>query len=138
MNKLDLELLGRVERALKLTFKEWQRNYILDIPMVLDLSITARHTGKTLAYVVKLLLTEGEPIKLYDIKYIYSISDDYHNVGGRHSDVAYSQWFRNYLVHIHTDLIAEGIETRKVFYSKQEYDEYERMINNVKQFRFKL
>ena len=135
MNKLDVELLGYVERALGLTFKDWQRNYILDIPMVLDMSITGRHTGKTLAYVVKLLLTDGEPIKVYDLNYIHAISDDYHNTGGKHRDVAYSQWFRNYLVNIHNSLIEAGIETREVFYSKEQYDNNERMKYNVKRIR---
>lgn len=45
MDKLDKELLEQIEKILGLKFHEWQINYILDIPMILDMKITGRRTN---------------------------------------------------------------------------------------------
>jgi hypothetical protein len=133
MEKLDENLLKRVEAALKLTLHDWQKNYILEIPMVLNMRITGRGTGKTLAYVLKILLTEGRPIRLYDMLSVYALSDDYHNKSGTFTgyDNHYTQWFRNCLLEVHQCLISAGIQTRRIFYSqREEFDYYKQQFSS--------
>jgi hypothetical protein len=126
MDKLNKELLRKIEKILDIEFYEWQINYLLDIPMLFDMSITGRYTGKTLAYVIKLLFKDDTPIKVYDLEQMYCISDGYHLKGrdGLKLRDGYTIWFRDYFVHIHQTLNMAGIKTRPVFYSKTEYDEY--------------
>jgi hypothetical protein len=126
MDKLDRALLTRVEKALNLTLKDWQVNYILDIPMVLDMRITGRRTGKTLAYVIKLLFLKDTPIKAYDMFEISRLADDYHDLNNwKKDDNHYNRWFQNYLVDIYNCLISAGIKTRPVFLSEIEYEHYQ-------------
>lgn len=126
VDKLDRDLLGRVEKALNIKLYEWQINYILDIPMVLDMRITGRGTGKTLAYIIKLLFADDYPIKSYDMSDIYGIADNYHDDTSLYPsfDNHYTRWFKGYLTDIYKCLTSAGIKTRPIFYSKQEYDEF--------------
>jgi len=121
MDKLDPNLLKQIEKVFSLKFHEWQINYILDIPMVLDMRITGRRTGKTFAYIIKLLFTDEEPIRAYDSYHIANLMDwysysDREPVGRR--DTKYTGWFRNYLLDIYQRLTLTGIVPRKVIYEK--------------------
>lgn len=121
MDKLDRDLLDRIGRALNIKLREWQINYILDIPMVLDMRITGRGTGKTLAYVIKLLFSNDYPIKAYDRNVIGLLSDDYHNISEMgYRDTHYDRWFRDYLLTIYETLKSAGINPRPVL-RKPEY-----------------
>jgi hypothetical protein len=125
MDKLDEELIKRVEHVLTLKLKDWQINYILGIPMVLDMKITGRGTGKTLAYILKLLFLEDTPIKAYDINEICKISDSY-CVCSRMDDpdIHYNIWFRDYLREIYNLLTDNGLITRPVFLTETDYRVY--------------
>jgi hypothetical protein len=132
MDKLDLDLLGRVEKVLNIKLKDWQKNYILGIPMVLDMRITGRATGKTLAYIIKLLFTDDKPIKVYNLDEIYNLSDWYSVFEKRPSDNYYTKWFRTYLLDTHHTLQLAGIDTRPVVFNS---GEYERLLNNGQIYR---
>ena len=114
MDKLDEQLLPVIEQALGFKFEEWQKNYMLDIPMVLDMRITGRRTGKTLVYIIKLLFADDEPLRNYDIiKY----SDDW-STNDRYKSVlresTYNRFFREELIHIYDLLIAGGLSPRQI------------------------
>jgi hypothetical protein len=121
MDKLDPELIKRIEKVLDIKFELWQVNYLLDIPMVLNMRITGRGTGKTLVYTIKLLFSDEEPIRLYDLDEIAAISDwfSFTHKQEPHSDTHYSQWFRRYLSNFYEILSAAGIQTRPILYNKE-------------------
>jgi hypothetical protein len=127
MDKLDKDLLERIGKALNITFHEWQINYILGMPMILDMKITGRATGKTLVYIIKLLFTDDKPIRAYDIHDIAECSDWWSCyripvVGLRENH--YAGWFRCYFTDIYKAIELAGIKTRPVFLSEQEYRVY--------------
>jgi hypothetical protein len=118
MDKIDIYLLRRIELILGLHFKEWQVNYILDIPMVLDMKITGRHTGKTLAHVIKTLFLEDTPIRVYALKEIENVSDSYCVSSQQLPNLSdhYVMWYRDYLIDIYTLLVKNGISPRKLIF----------------------
>lgn len=120
--------IERIEKALGFTLREWQINYILDIPMILDMKMTGRHTGKTLAYVIKLLCVNNEPIRAYTIRDIAKVADGWCITNEIYRiDSPYTRWFRNYLLEIYTLFKDAGITTRPVFFTAQEEREYYNM-----------
>jgi hypothetical protein len=121
MDKLDAELVKRIEDILSVKFEPWQINYLNDIPMVLDMRITGRGTGKTLVYIIKLLFVDEKPIKLYDSKGVADLSDDfsYNRPTDRFRSDHYTKYFRNYLNDIYRKLSMGGIHTRPVLYNKE-------------------
>lgn len=121
MDKLNLELLNKVENALDIKFFDWQVDYILEVPRVLDMRITGRGTGKTLVYIIKLLFSEDKPIRAYDISEMGERSDWYcvtDRIDRKESN--YTQWFRKYLMDIYAELEEKGINPRPVFFNKEE------------------
>lgn len=127
MDKLDFDLIYRIQKALNIELYNWQVNYILDIPMILDLSISGRGTGKTLAYVIKLLFCDKKPIRIYDINDIFALADEYHNPNrNRHCYNPYNRFFADYLFNIYRKLTDAGIKTRPVFINIGEYKEYKK------------
>lgn len=117
MDKLDERLLGRIEQILNIKFQEWQVNYILDKPMVLDMAITGRRSGKTLAYIVKLLFKDDKPIRIYDLTEVAAYSD-WWSVSPRVEENSkndhYTKWFRDRLLEIYGELTMAGIITRPI------------------------
>lgn len=111
MKKISSELIKQVEQALKIELYECQKDYILNGYLA---CANEKCTGKTTAYCIKLLLTEGEPIKMWSFEATASYIDD------THSGVGYKDWFRRYLASIYKKLIDANIETRKIeFYQDQ-------------------
>lgn len=53
MEQMNEELIKRIEKALNITFYKWQRKYLLNEPILLDMRMTGRCTGKTLVYIIK-------------------------------------------------------------------------------------
>lgn len=123
MDKLNTELLKRIEKVLNLEFREWQVNYLLDISMVLDMHITGRGTGKTLVYIIKLLFEKDKPILIYDMSEIVNYCD-WFSVSNKEKEVCidshYTRWFRNYLFDIYKALTSSGIVTRPIIFNKQD------------------
>lgn len=88
---------------------------MLDIPMVLDMRITGRRTGKTLVYIIKLLFADDEPLISRDI---IASADDWsannrHKASGQISH--YTRWFRNELIRIYDVLIMAELSPRQIF-----------------------
>jgi hypothetical protein len=141
MNKLDKGLLERIEKALNLHFMEWQINYMLDIPMILDMRITGRATGKTLVYIIKLLFASDKPIRAYDLEEMANYSDWYCITHDPSRKVPhYTKWFREELVNIYKILIENDIHPRCVLLKKDEErtekeKDYEK-INNKSTFLY--
>lgn len=125
MDVMNEELLRKVEKALNICFFDWQKDYILDIPRVLDMRMTGRRTGKTLVYLIKLLFSEDIPLNAFEINEVGKYSDWY-CVSDRidRKDTTYTQWFRRYLRDIYNTLIEKGLNPRPVFFSKDELNLY--------------
>lgn len=114
MDKLDTNLIERIEVVLGFKFEEWQKNYMLDIPMLLDMRITGRRTGKTLVYIIKLLFADDEPLRNYDIvKYAddWHINDQYKSAG---QVTHYTRHFREQLIQIYDSLIRAKLSPRQI------------------------
>ena len=118
MDKLDINLLKKIELALGLKFKEWQINYMLDIPMVLDMKITGRGTGKTLVYTIKMLFSDDIPIRVYKSKEIANISDWF--CMGDQINPHYVKWYRDYLIETYGLLIQKGMTPRQLVFKEEE------------------
>jgi len=66
-----------------------------------------RYTGYTTAYCIKLLLTEGEPIRARDYGEMERLADGWH---GRH----YTDYFRRFLYDHYEMLKEKGVKVRQV------------------------
>ena len=93
------EMIPKIESAFGFHLYDWQKDYMLG---KMQHRAGGRCNGNTFAYCVKLLLSNGEPIKVKDIqKYI----DEAHGSG-------YYRWFTDYCLEINEKLIAAGFKTR--------------------------
>lgn len=96
----------------------WQRKYLLKEPMVLDLGITGRATGKTLVWVIEKLFESTEPLDLRDRRKILNASDWWcctdraDGALGSH----YLGWYKGYFKKIYLKLNDAGIKTREVIF----------------------
>lgn len=54
------EMIPRIEQAFGFPLYDWQKDYLLGKT---ETVIGGRRNGNTFAYIVKLLLSDGEPIK---------------------------------------------------------------------------
>jgi len=115
MDKLDMDLIKTIEGILGFKFEEWQKNYMLDIPMVLDMRITGRRTGKTLVYIIKMLFADDEPLGNDDIiRYAddWTINDRYKSAG---QVSHYARFFREEVIRIYYVLIMAELSPRQIF-----------------------
>lgn len=95
------EIIPKIESVFGFPLYEWQRDYLLGKR---DADVSSRRNGKTFAYCVKLLLSNGEPIKKREI---FKYADGWH--GNR-----YPKWFAHYCLEINEKLISNGFKTRIV------------------------
>lgn len=96
---IEPEMIPKIESAFGFSLYDWQKDYMLG---KMQYRAGGRHNGKTFAYCVKLLLSDGEPIKVKNIqKYIDEVHDSY-----------YTKWFTGYLMEINKKLLAVGFKTR--------------------------
>ncbi len=110
------ELIKKIENVFNIEFKEWQQKYLLDEPMILDLNITGRCTGKTLVYIIKLLYSSDEPLDLRRKENIVEISD-WWSIGKSKEDACrYGYWnfFKQELKIIYSELNDAGLKTRVI------------------------
>ena len=92
------EVIKKVEDIFGFALYDWQVDYLKDKGSIYR---GQRANGKTFAYCLKLLLSNGEKIQKRDVL--------------RYSDeniIRYSQWFVNYCLGINEKLVMNGIETR--------------------------
>ena len=130
MKYLDGELLKEIERALDIKFYEWQRNYLLGIPMILDMRMTGRCTGKTLAYIIKKLYEKDEPLYLTNIRETLSESDWWcmaRSLEDAKRHGRYDGFFRGELRNIYEELNRKGLTTRKVIFDECTGKKYSRI-----------
>lgn len=96
---IESEMIPRIESAFGFTLYDWQKDYLLG---KIHRRAGGRHNGNTFAYCVKLLMSDGEPINVVDLrKYI----DEIH--GSR-----YARWFTGYCMEINEKLVSAGFKTR--------------------------
>ncbi len=93
-------ILDQVEKALDIKLYDWQRTYILGREWQVPKS--ERHTGRTLAYTIKLLAFHDKPIRK-------KVLHNYADTPGR--GMRYCQWYRRYALEINEKLTAAGIKT---------------------------
>lgn len=96
--KITEDMIPTIEAALGFKLYDWQRSYLLGEEHVMP---NGRKTGRTTAYIVKILLTNPEPIdiKLEAMKY------------KDHKEVRYTQFFRNEVYRIDEKLATVGLDT---------------------------
>lgn len=120
MDRMSKELIFEIESALEITFHEWQRKYLLNEPMLLDMKMTGRCTGKTLVYIVKQLFEESEPLLLRNKTETLNSADWWccENRIERALYHPYIDWYRSTLKEIHEKLNEAGIVTREVVFRR--------------------
>lgn len=99
--KITEETLSDIENIFEFKLYKWQKEYLLGKT---DQRIGGRNNGKTFAYCIKLLLSDGNKIKWDDVingKYI----DEYH-------EGTYKRWFARFIRDINEQLVSAGFETR--------------------------
>lgn len=92
--------MPRIEQAFGIRLYNWQKDYLLGKRDI----IYGCNNGKNFAYCVKLLLSDGEPIKLVDDLFKCRDEADY--------GTKYCSWFSGYVLEINDKLVAAGFETR--------------------------
>lgn len=115
---MNEDLLDIIEKALDIKFYEWQRKYLLKEPMLLDMRITGRVTGKTLTWVIEKLFESTEPLDLRDKRKVLIHSDWWccDNRADRALGGHYLGWYKNYVKEIYHKLNDAGIRTREVIF----------------------
>lgn len=100
------ETIVLIEKALGISLYEGQKQYLLNNGTYW---FGGRATGKTLAYCIKLALSDGEPL---DIQKPWEICDnDYGPESNRHS---YARWFRDFFIKIWISLKDAGLPVREL------------------------
>ena len=93
------EMIPRIEKAFDFSLYVWQKDYLLGKRERISY---VRKNGNTFAYILKLLLSDGKPIKINELT---KCADGYHGPG-------YSMWFRDYCMKINDILLENGFQTR--------------------------
>jgi hypothetical protein len=91
-----------IEQAFGFQLYDWQKDYLLGNHC--KIPYDRRCSGKTFAYCLKLLLSDGELIKRRDL---FRYRDGNH---GTH----YNSWLARYIWDINKTLVTAGFETRVV------------------------
>lgn len=117
MDKLNNDLLNRIEGILNIKFYEWQRNYILGKPMILNMrDVGGRCTGKTFAFIIKKLFERNEPLML-NYPDVLAENCDWFSVGRNLEHAVnngYPKIFAKALRICYDALIEGGLSPRKV------------------------
>lgn len=105
------EILLTIEGGLGFKLYTWQKGYILDRPCNVP---NGRQTGHTTAFIVRTLLSEGPPIKIYDTKVLNQVIDGFYGPN-------YSEWFRYQMVEIYNKLSKTKIKPilREIQFKKE-------------------
>ena len=100
-----------MEKAFEFPMHEWQKEYLLNG----RLTPKERGNGKTFAYILGLLLYDGEPIKVTRNKSICDNELSKWCDGGLHT-LKYKTWFFYECLRINEILVENGIKTRIVYF----------------------
>lgn len=93
------DLIPKIEKAFGFQLYDWQKEYLLGKT---NHRLGGRRNGKTFAYCLKLLLSDGEPINRREV---FRYRDGEHGL-------RYHDWFRNYCLEINDILTKNGFKTR--------------------------
>ena len=120
MDQMCEELIKRLEKILDITFYEWQRKYLLNEPMLLDMRITGRCTGKTLVFIIKQLFEDPAPLLFKNNTDVLNVADWWccEIRKERALGLSYVSWYRHFLKEIYEKLNEAGIMTREVIFKK--------------------
>lgn len=95
------KVLDKIGETFGITLYPWQKDYISGKT---EQRAGGRCNGKTFAYCVKLLLSDGEKIRWSDV------------VSGKHIDEhhegKYKRWFADFMREVNEQLVSAGFETR--------------------------
>lgn len=114
MNISNEEKIKLIEAAFNLKLHEWQKLYLFDefedgyyIPC-------GRKNGRTFAYMIKLCLSEGDPIKLYRTPDLARYRDENHGC-------IYDHWFRQELRIVYKTLLRTNLKLRTIYFTELQY-----------------
>lgn len=109
-NWMDDWIIECIEEGLGFKLYDWQKDYVLGKPCYIP---TSRGTGSTTAYIIKLIISEGKPIRLDKPGAIVEICDYNHGP-------LYLRWFENEFSQIYWKLSHTQIKRilRKVIFKK--------------------
>lgn len=93
------DLIPKIEEVFGFQLYDWQKDYLLGIR---DRRNWGRRNGKTFAYCLKFLLSDGESIRRREI---FKYRDELHSE-------RYSRWFMGYCLEINDILVENGFKTR--------------------------
>ena len=93
---------NKINESLGFELHEWQKKYIEDKHPLWDIP---PKSGKTTAYMIKLLTNETTDIPFGDLKFL---------TDGDFRDEEYYKWFVKNLIKLKTKLDNSGIETRRI------------------------
>lgn len=102
MKAINLLDIRKIEKAFGFPLYDWQKDYLFGNHCKFPHG--RRCSGRTFAYCLKLLLSDGEPIKKRDL---FKYRDENH---GTH----YDSLFTRYIWDINKILVSAGLETRLV------------------------
>ena len=104
---IDEKLIPKIEKAFGFPLYDWQKKYLLgkgrEFPK-------ERASGKTFAYILNLLLSDGEQIKAIGVRpmwrsILFEMYDECHGE-------PYKKWFFRKCMEISQMLVENGIKTR--------------------------
>ncbi|MGE4272078.1 MAG: hypothetical protein AB7E31_04310 [Desulfitobacterium sp.] len=107
------EIIRIIEKAMKFKLYDWQKAYILGVTNYVQ---PGRVSGKTTAYMLRLCLSEGEPIDLTNHETLLYYLDGSH-------DTNYLNWFRYHLQDIYLELqMIGGLRLRHIIFNRKRRD----------------
>jgi hypothetical protein len=104
--EINNEILNKVEETLNIKLFQTQRDYILGEG---EYWFGGRASGKTLAYCIKLALSDGEPL---NIKKPHEFCDN--DYGHLNNKINYSRWFKREFLDIWYQLRDAGFKVREI------------------------
>ena len=107
---IDEELISKIENIFGFPLYDWQKSYLLGKPC--DYSYGGRRNGKTFAYCLKVLFSDGKPIPR-NLKNFMMFSDN------AVYSIRYREWFARYLYEINEKLESAGIHTSCLLYTSR-------------------
>ena len=111
------KVLFIVDKALGLELYDWQRRYIAGVGTCIP---CGRGDGKTLAYILKLILNPGKTIHLY------SGTSDYRDLPDGDHGYGYREWFRHTVQHVYNSLVDCGdLDLRTIYFTKEEAKQHD-------------
>lgn len=101
-----------IEKALDIKLYEYQKDYLKCNKPFPDEIRKGRGNGKTLIYIVRILITPGDPISVNDIR-LFSDTPYYVRLNG-----AYSNWFTREFIKTYVALRNGNVKTRQLIFNK--------------------